>query len=230
MGLFSKDKANLARQHEKALEVIADFSKNADPVRVEIENTPHYFYSKPLMRGGALVLTIPSKIQAHLSDGEWLRVGINLGENQELRIQVGTQEKLELGRTAKIFCRLPTAVIESRRRGDFRIFTGNFKDLVMELPGIGAFRIQDISSKGMRIQIDQQAAPLVLGKPLDGGGRIQMGSRAMIKVKEVVPRFQASDWAGLEFSVGEERLGKILGLFLDSLDAEIRKTSFPPEG
>lgn len=223
MALFNLGGGKKGKKHERALKFIGEIKDHPEPLRVEIENTPYHFYSKTTMRAGLFVVTIPISIQQHIEDGEWVRVGFNNSAEEDLRIQVANQEKLELGKLARIFCRLPSATIEPRRRSEVRFYTGQFKDLVVDIGPMGSFRILDFSGKGMRIPSDANAASFTPGKSIDGQKTIRMGTRINVTLKSLVPRFQAVEGVGLEFSVGDKRSEKILAVFLDSLEQNIRQ-------
>lgn len=211
------------KKHEQALRFISEIKGHPEPLRVEIENTPFQFYSKSTVRAGLFVLTIPISIQQHMKDGGWVRMAVKNEGQEDLRIQVANQEKLELGTSAKIFCRLPTATIESRRRSEARFFTGNFRNLLVDMGPMGSFPILDFSCRGMRIPYDFSPDSLTTGKPMEGSGTIRMGARINVALESLVPRFQGLEWVGLEFSVGDKRSEKILAVFLDSLDQKIRQ-------
>lgn len=225
MALFNLVGGKKEKKHEKALKVIGEIKDQAEPLRVEIENTPFHFYSKSTVRGGSFVLTIPTSIQPHMEDGGWVRVAFHNGAGEDIRIQVTNQERLELGNSAKIFCRLPTATIEPRRRSEVRFFTGNFNNLLVDMGRMGSFPILDFSCRGMRVSSASDAVSFTPGKSVEGGGTIQMGTRINVALDSLVPRFQARQWVGLEFSVGEKRSEKILDVFLESLDQKIRQAS-----
>lgn len=209
--------------HEKALKFISGLKDHPHPMRVEIENTPFHFYSTAGVRAGSFVVSIPTSIQSHMEDGGWVRVALHNDAGEDLRIQVANQERLEFGNSARIFCRMPTATIESRRRSEVRFYTGHFNNLMVNMGRMGSFPILDFSAKGMRIPSEINAKIFTPGKPVEGGGTIRMGTRINVALESLVPRFQSGHGLGLEFSVGEKRSEKILEVFLDSLDRKIRQ-------
>ena len=227
MALFNIGGREKGRKHEKALRFIGEIKNHPEPLRVEIENTPFHFYSQTTVRAGSFVVSIPTTLQENLADGGWIRVALHdNGAQEDLRIQVTNQEKLELGNSAKIFCRLPTATIEPRRRLEGRFFTGNFNNLMVDLGRVGSFPILDFSGRGMRIPSVFNGVSFPPGKSLEGGGTIRMGTRINVALESLVPRFQGREWVGLEFSVGEKRSEKILAVFLESLERKIRQAIF----
>lgn len=226
MALFKLGGGKRGKNHEKAMKVISELKDHPEFMRVEIENTPHQFYSNSKVRSGSCVLTIPVAIQHHMDDGGWVRVELNQGANEDLRIQVANQERLEWGNSAKIFCRLPTASIEPRRRSAPRYFTGHFSDLSVKIGSMGSFRVLDISRGGVRIECDSNNVSFPVGQSLEGENIIRMGTVINVAFKSLVPRFQSGQWAGLAYTASDKRSEKILAVFLDSLDQKIREESW----
>lgn len=226
MALLKLGGRKKGKKHEIALRLIGEIKDHPGPLQVEIEHTAFHFYSKSTVRAGSFVLTIPTSIQGHLEDGGWVRIILGNGAQEDLRIQVSNQERLEIGKSAKIFCRLPSATVEPKRRSEVRSFTGDFNNLLVDLGQLGSFPILDFSGKGIRIQSGIHGVSLTPGKPIEGGKTIRMGTRIIVPLNSLVPRFQFQQWMGLEFSVKENRSGKILAVFLESLDQKIREASF----
>ena len=213
-----------AKSHEMALEILSEFSRQTTPVRVEIENTPYYFYSRMAMRGGAVVMEIPVSLQDHLADGGWIRSQAPNSPREELRLQVRNQEHLEMGDMAKIFCRIPSALVESKRRASSRYYTGKFKDLVLQLSDLTLYPVLDLSTQGLRIWTGEMINGFTAGEPLKTKGRIRMGKKANIHLERLTPRFVAPNTTGMEFELAEDALPrKILNIFLESLDAETQR-------
>lgn len=225
MERFFKSSEKGGKSHERAMQFLSGIVGNNSNVRVEIENSPHFFYSPVMMRGGAVVLTIPVKMQEHLNDGDWVRFAIPEQGKEDLRLQVSNQEHLELGTIAKIFCRLPSVAVEPRRRVDHRYYTAHFKDLLLELPNAKRFPVLDLSIRGLRIDIQMGKSIFSIGKSVGVGSKIRMGKRATIALEDVIPRFLGEEVAGLEYRIEGENLSqkKILSVFLESIDKEIRR-------
>ena len=219
-----------AKSHEKALEILSEFSRQTTAVRVEIENTPYYFYSPVAVRGGAVVMEIPVSLQDHLADGGWVRSQAPNSPREELRLQVRNQEHLEMGDMAKIFCRIPSALVEPKRRASSRYYTGKFKDLMLQLPDLTFYPVLDLSSQGLRIQTGEMKYGFTAGEPLKTKGWIRMGKKANIDLERLTPRFVAPDTTGRGFEMAGDRLPrKILNIFLESLDAETQRLCRIPQ-
>lgn len=238
MALF-KSSGKLRGGHKDALKTLSELKEQSGQVRVEIEKTPFHFYSKPVMRGGMVMMTIPVPIQQNLKDREWVRIELGEDSAQELRLQVANQEQVEMGTLAKFFCRLPSVSLQPKRRTNPRYNTSQFKDLQLHSTQGGSYRIMDLSAQGMRVRISTplkagvedpadagQHGPFRAGEVQEPGGRLQMGNKITLALERILPRYLGPRSAGMEYEVaGGARSEKILTVFMEALDNEIKKMS-----
>lgn len=225
------------------LQVLSGLKDQADPVRVEIERTPFYFYTRLVMRSGMVMMTMPVRIQPNLKDKEWVRIGLGESVEQELRLQVSSQEKPEMGNLVRFYCRLPSATLQTRRRSNPRYNTSQFKDLLLNSAQGGSYRVLDLSANGLRVRFPQPAAageeqttppeeqgPFILGKAQQPGGVLRLGSKTALALEEIIPRYLGPNSGGFEYTVeGGTRSEKILTVFMEALDDEVRRISAPEE-
>ena len=214
---------------EKARQFLVELSENTDFLRVEIEATSYFFYSQPVLGDTSVTLTIPAALAPNLAEGGWVRLGFGETSQEVLRMQSLDRAPAK-GPVVTFQCPWSSASIEPKQRASPRYFTGHFENLKLVLPDGGSCPILDMTVGGIRVAVPAENSPFVIGTPISPGGEIMLESDSTLAVEEIIPRFQVSGEAGLEYSVGDDpHMQTILSFFLDSLDAEIMQISIPPE-
>lgn len=229
---------------DEAQQVISQFAQQKEPLRVEIETTPFWFYSAPLLRSGAIVISMPQKFQPAVETDKWLRVRVSDAERKDLRLQISSAKHGGTGHMAlspdqvAVLCKLRGATIEPSKRSADRVNTSNYQDLFLDVTSpSGSFRIVNLSKSGVKIRLsdDKQKEAFPLGKYIQKGA-IRLGSKARVSVQDMVPRCLYEDGVGLEVVVNPQgNARKILEMFLDHVQGRERQsltaaTSTPESG
>ena len=225
------------RKAGEPLTVISQLSRSKTPVKVEIERTSAHFYSRVLLRSGAVVLSYPQNLERYIKVNGWVRLRPSGETRQELRLQISSVRFGGSGPMAvgvgqmSLLCKIPNATYEPSKRDTERFNTRQFKDLLLELRGHPApYPILNLSSGGVRIRIPEEHPGdlFVSGATTAEGGVIHLGKKSRIELVKAVTRHVEKGMVGLEIRIdpgGQER--KILDVFLDLLRAEERKAADP---
>ena len=237
MGLIDLIKG-AGRKSGDALTVISQLSRSKTPVKVEIERTSAHFYSRVLLRSGAVVLTYPQKLEAYIKINGWVRFCPSEETRHELRLQISSARyggsgpmSADVGRMS-LLCKIPNASYELSKRNAERFNTRQFKDLLLELRRHPSpYPILNLSSGGLRIRLPEEDSGelFVAGANAAEWGIIHLGKKSRIELVRAVTRHVEKSMVGLEFQIdpdGQER--KMLEVFLDTLRAEEHKTTESP--
>lgn len=214
------------KRENAAYSAIFHLSQEKKTVRVEIESSSVRFYSKLLLRSGAVVLSYPQEIDQHLREGGWVRILSQDGGGDDLRLQISSlrysgsgQMSVELGHMT-LLCKIPGASFDISKRQSERMQTTRFNNLLLEIPGHPTpFRIVDLSMQGLKIHVSND----VLRKHFHIGdsnerGVIHFGSNFSIIVFNLVTRHHNEDLVGMEMDLEKSESGdKKLQYVLDSL-------------
>lgn len=240
MGLIDLIKG-ARRNAGDALTVISQLSRSKTPVKIEIERTSTHFYSRVLLRSGAVVLSYPQNLEGYIKVNGWLRLCPEAESRHELRLQISSARFGGSGPMAvgvgsmSLLCKIPNASYELTKRNNERFNTRRFKDLVLEMRGHPSpYPILNLSSGGLRIRLPvEDPGDLFVADATTGdGGVIHLGKKSRIELVKTVTRHVEKGLVGLEFQIdpgGHER--KILEVFLDALRAEDQKytkSKIPP--
>lgn len=232
MGLIDLIKG-AGRNAGDALTVISQLSRAKTPVKVEIERTSTHFYSRVLLRSGAVVLSYPQNLEGYIKVNGWVRLCPSEETRHELRLQISSARFGGSGPMAvgvgkmSLLCKIPNASYELSKRGDERFNTRRFKDLLLVLSGHPKpYRIVNLSSGGLRIRLPEEHPEelFVAGGALVEGGVIHLGKKSRIELVKAVTRNVEKGMVGLEFQLesgGQEQ--KMLEVFLDAMKAEDHK-------
>ena len=232
MGLIDLIKG-AGRNAGDALTVISQLSRSKIPVKVEIERTSAHFYSRVLLRSGAVVLTYPQKLERYIKVNGWVRFCPSGETRHELRLQISSARFGGSGPMAvgvgqmSLLCKIPNASYELSKRNAERFNTRQFKDLLLELKGHpSAYPILNLSGGGLRIRLPEESPEELFleGATAAEWGMIHLGKKTRIELVKPVTRHVEKGMVGLEFQIdpdGPEQ--KILEVFLDALRVEEHK-------
>ncbi len=213
---------------EDANAMISSFNEDRTKKRVEIENTPYFFYATPTLRSGAVVITTPERFQKRVSEGQWLRIRMPDSERKDVRLQItsarhgGTGDMATTPDHFALLCKIPGASVEATKRGADRYGTAQFKDLLLDLsaPAAGSYPIIDVSANGVKIHVSdpEEIKRFVIGQYLSKG-KIRLGSKAQVDLLDIIPRSHFKNAVGMEMVVNPQGSSrKILEMFLGSLE------------
>lgn len=221
---------------DEANKIISRFNEERSKKRVEIENTPYVFYTQPLLHSGAVRIATPNRLEKLVSKGQWLRIRVPGAGRKDLRLQIGSIEHGHMGPKGaglglfSILCKIPGASVEPSKRASDRFTTVQFKDLVFEIfaPVSGAFQVMDLSLQGLRIQVADPS--IIQNLPIGeyfSRGRILLGSKAKVEIKDFIPRAHFADSVGLEIVIDtSSHSRRMFDAFLHSL--ETKAGGMPP--
>ncbi len=223
------------KRENAAYSAIFHLSQEKKTVRVEIESSSVRFYSRLLLRSGAVVLSYPQEIDQNLHEGGWVRILSQDGGGDDLRLQISSlrysgsgQMSVELGHMT-LLCKIPGASFDLAKRQSERMQTTRFNNLLLEIPGLPTpFRIIDLSMHGLKIHVSNED----LKKHFHIGdskkrGVIRFGSNFSIIVFNLVPRHLNGDLVGMEMDLDKSESGsKKLQYVLDTL----KKKELHPSG
>ena len=218
-----------------ANQVISSFNEERSKKRIEIENTPHFFFSAPTLRSGAVIIFTPERFKQAVSEGKWVRIRMPGADRMDLRMQItsarhgGTGEMSTTPDFFSLLCKIPGASLESSKRGADRYTTLQFKDLLLDLtsPAAGSHPVIDLSAHGLKIHVADpaQIQRFTIGEYLSRG-KLRLGSKAQVELLDLIPRAHFEDAVGLEMNVnpnGHSR--RILDMFLDSLQSKAKQAA-----
>ena len=212
--------------------MISELSKVKTPLRVEIEDTDHRFYSKFLLRSGAVVLKYPQRLKDQLAEDRRLRIELPESPEDSLCLLISSaryggagEMATELGQMT-VVCKIPSATVEKTKRAAIRYFTGRFNDIVLILASqAGKFPVVNLSTSGLRLLLksEEQQQLFSLGAYLGEAG-IQLGKMARVKLIDAIPRCHFADGVGIEMVVDPAGISKkTLEYFVEKLADEEQK-------
>jgi hypothetical protein len=225
---------------EDANAVISQFNEDRSKKRVEIENSPYFFYAVPTLRSGAVVITTPERLKTLVSEGQWLRIRVPDSDRKDVRLQITSARHGGTGSMAttpdffSLLCKIPGASVETTKRAADRYSTMQFKDLLLDLtaPSAGSYPIIDISAHGLKIHVSSQKEieRFVIGQELSKG-RIRLGTRARVDLMNATPRAHFETAVGLEIVVNPQGPSRsILDMFLGNMEHRAQGGKAKPAG
>jgi hypothetical protein len=217
---------------DEAQQVLSQFTEKTEPLRVEIEATPFWFYASPLLRSGAVVISMPQHLQPAVSSGNWMRIRVSDEERKDLRLQISSAKHGGSAHMAltpdqiAVLCKLPGAAIVPSKRSADRMNTSNYHDLILDVSSPpGSYPIVNLSKGGVKIRLADEAQKerFPLGKYMEKGA-IRLGKKARVPVLDMVPRCHYEDGVGLELVINPQgNARRILDMFLDHVQHKERE-------
>lgn len=214
------------KRENAAYSAIFHLSQEKKTVRVEIESSSVRFYSRLLLRSGAVVLSYPQEIYRNLHEEGWVRILSQNSDEDDIRLQISSlrysgsgQLSVALGHMA-LLCKIPGASFDISKRHSERLQTTQFGDLLLELPGFPKpFRIVDLSMTGLKIHVSGEDSKMPFHlRDAYTKGIIHFGANFSITVLNLVTRHLGVDSVGMEMDLDESHTGyKKFQYFLDSL-------------
>lgn len=208
-------------------DVISLLGQQKSAVRVEIENTPVYFYSSVSLRMGSVMMSVPKSLNSYLEKGKWVRLQLKEPEKQELRLEVHAANLAGSAERNIFYCKLPNAVLDEAKRAAIRHDTGKFR-VFLELAAHPApYRVLDLSSSGIKIRLNSEdnKSLFKVGEYLNTPARISLENKASVELQDLIPRFCSQDEVGLEMVAREGKSRTILKILLEYLDSQVKITS-----
>ncbi len=212
--------------NDEAQQVISQFAEPTEPARVEIEGTPSWFYTTPLLRSGAVVLSMPQTLQKSVATDGWMRIRISEEQRKDLRLQVSSAKHGGAAHMAlnpdqiAVLCKLSGAAIVSSLRSADRIGTSNYRDLTLEVRSpSGSYRVLNLSKNGAKIGVPEEVREtrFPLGTFLERGA-LRLGKKAAVSLLDIIPRCHYDGAVGLEVVIDPKGSSlKILEMFLDHI-------------
>ena len=238
MGKISELFAGKKDQAAIASKVMEELRNTTSPVRVEIEGTTMRFFSKFMVRSGAVVLKYPEQLSDHMSEGGRLRVAMPDSPGDSLCVEItsaryGGTGKMSTGLgQMTVLCKIPDATVETSRRSSARYSISHYSGILLGLSSQSqTFPVIDISYTGVRVRLDteEQKQNFPLGSYLNKGG-IQLGKKARITILDAIPRCHFPSAVGIEIVVDPKGMSVMtMNHFLDKLAEEEEKLAASDE-
>jgi len=227
MARFMNLLSSQGREDKEILGALTTLDKDRVPVRMEIENTSIHFKTRISVKSATVIVAKPLNLKEGLAKGGTVRFKLPESEGRELRMEVLTPHFNLTNGNPVFLCKIPTGYAQSNMRGSLRFNTSRFTNVALLLSDSPVrYRIVDLSSGGCKIYLSskEDKQRFAVGVPVHGA-RIDLGSKAAVHLKALVPRNLRGQAMGCQFEVsGEGVSGKYLEHLLQSLEkAELER-------
>jgi hypothetical protein len=191
---------SLLGDNHDPLEMLADYSRNKTPVRVEIEGANVRFLTQLTLKKGSVVLAKPVGLKTELHVNSVVRLRPADDSQKELRLKVITPHFNLSSGNAVFICEAPEGEVAARRQAD-RFDVTRYNNLRLVVGG-EQFRLVDVSKTGFKVMTNTGQAQhyFPIGKELHAA-HIMLGSNARVDLVRVVPRAYHITSVGCEFDV-----------------------------
>jgi hypothetical protein len=199
----------LSSQGKEDKEILASLNlldKHRVPVRMEIENTSIHFNTRISVKSATVIVAKPLNLKEGLAKGGTVRFKVPDSEGREMRMEVLTPHFNLTNGNPVFLCKIPTSFAQSNQRGATRFNTSRFTNVALVLGNHPEkYRIVDLSAGGCKVFISSKEAKELfrVGVPIHGA-RIDLGQKAAVHLKALVPRSLRGQAVGCQFEVSEE--------------------------
>jgi hypothetical protein len=227
MARFMNLLSSQGKEDKEILSTLTMLDKNRIPVRMEVENTSIHFNTRISVKSATVIVAKPLNLKEGLAKGGTVRFKMPDSEGRELRMEVLTPHFNLTNGNPVFLCKIPTTYAQSNMRGSLRFNTSRFNNVSLQI-GTAAtrYRIVDLSTGGCKIFLTSKEDKDIfsVGVPIQGA-RIDLGQKAAVHLKALVPRNLRGQAVGCQFEVSQEGASlKYLEHLIQSLEkAELER-------
>lgn len=198
------------RTDKEILSTLQALDKHRVPVRMEIENTSIRFNTRVSVRSATVIVAKPLNLKEELNKGGTVRFKMPDSEGRELRMEVITPHFNLTSGNPVFLCKIPTNYAETNQRSSLRFSTSRFTNVVLIVDGhADKYRVVDLSTGGCKIFLPNKEARqrFNVGVPIHGA-RIDLGQKAAVHLKAIIPRNHRGQAVGCQIEVSDEGASK----------------------
>jgi PilZ domain len=199
-----------SRDDKEIISSLNLLDKNRVPVRMEVENTSIHFNTRLSVKSATVIVAKPLNLKEGLNKGGTVRFKMPDSEGKELRMEVLTPHFNLTNGNPVFLCKIPTSFAQSNMRGSLRFNTSRFTNVALVFADHPEkYRIVDLSTGGCKVFLHSKEAKerFRVGVTLSDA-RIDLGEKASVHLKAVVPRNHRGQAVGCQFEVSEEGASK----------------------
>ena len=227
MARFMNLLSSQGREDKEILGSLASLDKDRVPVQMEIENTSIHFKTRISVKSATVIVAKPLNLKEGLAKGGTVRFKVPDTEGRELRMEVLTPHFNLTNGNPVFLCKIPTNYAQSNMRGALRFNTSRFNNVALMLGDNSVrYRVVDLSLGGCKIFLasKEDKQRFAVGVPISGA-RIDLGDKASVHLKALIPRNLRGQAVGCQFEVSSEGVSKkYLEHLLESLEkAELER-------
>lgn len=222
MARFMNLLSSQGRDDKEILASLQLLDKNRIPVRMEIENTSIHFNTRVSVRSATVIVAKPMNLREGLNKGGTVRFKVPNADGKELRMEVLTPHFNLTNGNPVFLCKIPTGYAQSNMRGALRFNTSRFTNVALLLQGSPErYRVVDLSSGGCKIFLPSKEAKdrFTVGVPIHGA-RIDLGDKATVNLKSIIPRNMRGQAVGCQFEIADDTGSR---KYLEHLIASLEK-------
>jgi len=229
MARFMNLLSSQGREDKQVLAALTLLDKHRVPVRMEVENTSIHFNTRLSVRSATVIVAKPMNLREGLAKGGTVRFKVPDSEGKEMRMEVLTPHFNLTNGNPVFLCKIPASFAQSNQRGAVRFNTSRFTNVTLMFDDHGEkYRVVDLSAGGCKVFITSKEGKerFKVGVPLHGG-RIDLGQKASVHLKSIVPRSFRGQAVGCQFDISDEGTSKkYLEHLIQSLEkAELERYS-----
>jgi PilZ domain len=221
MARFMNLLSSQGKDDKEILSALSVLDKHRVPVRMEIENTSIHFNTRISVKSATVIVAKPLNLKEGLAKGGTVRFKMPDSEGRELRMEVLTPHFNLTNGNPVFLCKIPTGYAQSNQRGAMRFNTSRFTNVTLSLGDHPEkYRVVDLSVGGCKIFLTSKEAKerFTVGVPMHGA-RIDLGDKASVHLKAVIPRNLRGQALGCQFDVSDEGASrKYLQHLIESLE------------
>jgi len=210
MARFMNLLSSQGKDDKEILAALNLLDKHRVPVRMEIENTSIHFNTRISVKSATVIVAKPLNLKEGLAKGGTVRFKIPDSEGREMRMEVLTPHFNLTNGNPVFLCKIPTSFAASNQRGAMRFNTSRFTNVTLAFDNHPEkYRVVDLSTAGCKVFLASKEAKerFSVGVPMHGA-RIELGQKASVHLKVVVPRNLRGQAVGCQFEVSDEGASK----------------------
>jgi PilZ domain len=227
MAKFMNLLGSQGKEDKEILTSLTTLDKHKVPVRMEVENSSIHFNTRISVKSGTVIVAKPLNLKEGLAKGGTVRFKIPDSEGRELRMEVVTPHFNLTSGNPVFLCKIPSGYAASNQRGALRFNTSRFTNVTLSLDNHPEkYRVVDLSAGGCKVFLTSKESKerFAVGVPIHGA-RIDLGNKASVHLKAVIPRNLRGQAVGCQFEVSDEGGSrKYLAHLIESLEkAELER-------